>query len=305
MTQNLQSQNILLTGARQTMAAWSKVLESREEIPAIYQAHFERYFAVGAPFPFVVWMPSLNRHTGWTTETLICDTPDALYIFEKHGTQVSALSYSYEDVYSVEDGNILLDAWLMVSGRTQGGEKRVTTLTFNMTSKRHFEGILHKLRGFPQEAGANDLSAQKDKFNSLSDRSFKLMNYGRESLLPGETVQRFVFQPGIKNPFFSIFGMTFYKPASLAHMVVSTDRELILIQETGDDKEMSPARYGGIWQYIPLHCVDSVTVEETAKDRVKLLIRCQPDAVIEKVFDPSNLVELESFSKDLQKLIAQ
>ena len=304
MTQDLKTQNVLLTGARQTMMAWSKVIESREEIPAIYQSHVEKYCGVGQPFPLVIWMPALDRNLGRTTERLICDTPEAVHIFEKNGQQVNSLSYLYKNVYSVEDGNILLDSWLTISGQTQTGENRVTTLYFNTTSKHHFEGILHKLRGFLQEADASSLAAQKDKFNSLSGRSFKFMNYGRESLLPDETVQGFIHQPGIKNPFFTIFGMTFYKPASLAHMAVRTDRELILIQETGDDKEMSPARYGGIWQYIPLHCVDSVTVEDTAEDRVKLLIRCQPDAVIEKVFDHSNLVELENFCKDLQKSIS-
>lgn len=304
MTQDLKTQNVLLTGARQTMMAWSKVIESREEIPLIYQSHFEKYFEVGQPFPLVIWMPALERNLGRTTERLICDTPEAVYIFEKNGKLVNSFSYLYENVYSVEDGNILLDAWLTINGQTQTGEKRVTTLYFNMTSKRHFEGILHKLRGFPQEADATSVAAQKDKFNSLSNQSFKFMNYGRESILPGETLQGFIHQPGIKNPFFTIFGMTFYKPASLAHMVVRTDRELILIQETGDDKEMSPARYGGIWKYIPLHCVDSVTVEDTAEDRVKLLIRCQPDALIEKVFDRSKLPELEHFCMDLQTLIA-
>ena len=304
MTQDLQSQNMLMTGARQTMTAWSKVLESREEIPAVYQELFGKHFAEGAPFPRVIWTPALNRTSGWTTEKLICDTPEVLHIFEKNGKQVSALSYAYEDVYSIEDGNILLDAWLMVSGKTQGGEKRVTTLHFNMTSKRHFEGILHKLRRFPQEVDLDAFAVQKDTFNSLSNRNFKFMNFGRESLMPGETVHGFVFQPGIKNPFFTFFGLTLYKPASLAHMVVSTDRELILIQETGNDKELSPARYGGIWQYIPLRFIDSVTVEETANDRVKLLVRCQPDAMIEKVFDRSNLEELQRFCADLQKLIS-
>ncbi|MBK9780309.1 MAG: hypothetical protein IPP55_09705 [Anaerolineales bacterium] len=249
-------------------------------------------------------MPALERNLGRTTERLICDTPEAVYIFEKNGQQVNSLSYLYENVYGVEDGNILLDAWLTIHGQTQTGETQATTLYFNMTSKRHFEGILHKLRGFTQEADASSVAAQKDKFNSLSDRSFKFMNYGRESLLPGETVQGFIHQPGIKNPFFTIFGMTFYKPASLAHMVVRTDRELILIQETGDDKEMSPARYGGIWQYIPLHCIDSISVEDTAEDRVKLLIRCQPDALIEKIFDRSNLEELETFCMDMQKAVS-
>lgn len=62
MTQDLQTQKVLLTGARQTMMAWSKVIEAREEIPAIYKSHFEKYFGEGQPLPLVIWMPSLDRH---------------------------------------------------------------------------------------------------------------------------------------------------------------------------------------------------------------------------------------------------
>lgn len=92
MTQDLQTQNVPLTGARQTMMAWSKVIEFREEIPAVYQSHFEKYFGEGTTFPLVIWMPSLDRNLGRTTERLICDTPEAVYIFEKNGQQVNSFS---------------------------------------------------------------------------------------------------------------------------------------------------------------------------------------------------------------------
>jgi len=81
-----------------------------------------------------------------------------------------------------------------------------------------------------------------------------------------------------------------------------TDQELILIQDTGNDKDGRATRYGGIWQYIPLRCIDSVSLSEVANDRLTLSIRCQPDRTIEKLFDISNLPELQQLCFELQTL---
>jgi hypothetical protein len=83
---------------------------------------------------------------------------------------------------------------------------------------------------------------------------------------------------------------------------VITDQELILIQDTGTGKDGRASRYGGIWQYIPLRCIDSLSLSEVADDRLTLSIHCQPDRTIEKLFDISSLPELQQFSFELQRL---
>lgn len=302
MSQNLQSQSTVLTAARQTMAAWSKLVESREDIPAVYKTHFDKTFDTEQRFPVVILTPSLDKFPRKTTEKLICDTDDALYIFEKNGNQIETACYPYRDMYGSEIGIILLDSWLTIHGRTSQGEVAVSKIEFNTTSRRYFEPILNKLRPTPTTMDKAHFAAEKDKFNSLSAINFKFMNYGRESLHPGETVIRFLLQSEIRQPLFTIFGKTFHKTLSHTHFTVITDQELILIRDTGNDKDGRAGRYGGIWQYIPLRYIDSVFLSEVADDRLTLSVRCQPDRTIEMLFDISNLPELQQLCSELQSL---
>jgi hypothetical protein len=41
MSENLNGQNTVLNGAKQTMSAWIKVIESYEEVPHVYKSFFE------------------------------------------------------------------------------------------------------------------------------------------------------------------------------------------------------------------------------------------------------------------------
>jgi hypothetical protein len=303
MTQDLKEKSNTMTAARQTMAAWSKLLESREEIPAIYKSHFDQRFGSGEPFPLVIWIPVLEKFTHKTTEKLICDTDDALYIFEKNGNQINATCYPYRDIYGSEIGIVLLDSWLTVHGKTTQGVTGTSKIEFNTTSKRYFEPVLNKLRPASEAADRAHLMAERDKFNSLSTASFKFMNYGRESLVPGETLLRFLLQPEIRQSIFTIFGRTFYKTVSFAHLTVLTDHELILIQDTGNGKDGRAGHYGGIWQYIPLRYIDSISLSQVENDRLTLAIHCQPGRTIETLFEISNLPLLQQFRDQLQRLL--
>lgn len=292
MSKKLKSQSTVLTGARQTMAAWSKLIESREAIPAVYRSHFEKILGGEQRFPLVIWTPSLIRFPRNTTEKLVCSTDDALYIFEKKGRQVDTTCYAYSDVHGSEVGNILLVTWLTVHGQTSAGKPAVSTVEFNTTSRRYFAPILSKLRPFKALAGAQTAD-EKEKFNRLSDVNFKFMNYGRESLLPGETVVWFLLQPEIRQPLFTIFGKTFDTPLSFTNLTVLTDQELILIRDTASWKESRANSHEAIWQFIPLRAIRSVSCADAENGRVTLSIHCRPDRTLQILFDRSNLPELE------------
>ena len=204
-----------MTAARQSMAAWSKLVESREDIPAVYKTHFDKTFDSKQRFPLVIWTPSLERFPRKTTEKLICDTDEALYIFEKNGNQVDSTCYPYREMCGSEIGIILLDSWLTIHGRTSQGETAVSKIEFNTTSKRYFEPILSKLCPASDTMDKAHFTVEKDKFNRLSVINFKFMNYGRERLQTGETVIRFLLQPEIHQPLFTMFGRTFDGPYPL------------------------------------------------------------------------------------------
>lgn len=302
MSQHLQGHTDVLTGARQTMTAWSKVIESREDIPAIYKSYFDKHFDSEAQFPYVIWTPILEKFLRKTTEKLICDTADALHVFEKIGNHIDVKCYPYRDMYGSEVGIVLLDSWLTISGRTSLGEAATSKIEVNTTSMRYFAGILKKVRPVLQGTDEKQFTSEKDKFNALSTVNFKFMNYGRDSLIPGETVLQILLQSEMRQPLLTLFGKTFYKNLSPAHLCILTDHELILIQDNERVKESKISRYGGVWQYIPLYCVESLTLSESDDHGLILSIHCRPGREIEKRFEISSRAELEQFCTQLQRL---
>jgi hypothetical protein len=293
MSRNLNSGNAVLTGAKQTMASWSKVIESYEQVPDIYAGLFETRFANNQQFPYTLLTPSIMKPKGKTTEKLICDAFAAIHILERSGSQVVAKSYPYQDVCMIEMGNILLDSWLIISGVTSTGEADVSTIDFNTASARHFVTFLDKLRPSSPNADKTQLNAEKDKFNYLSPLNFKFMNYGRSSLIGGETVRQIILQPEIREPVWTILGDLFQKVISPAHLVILTDRELILIQDIPRGRKVQKVNYGGLWQYIRLSSIRSVAWTETEDGRLTLSIAVSPDRKIERLFAVSSKLEVE------------
>jgi hypothetical protein len=230
---------------------------------------------------------------GKTTEKLICDAFAAIHILERSGSQVVAKSYPYQDVCMIEMGNILLDSWLIISGVTSTGEADVSTIDFNTASARHFVTFLDKLRPSSPNADKTQLNAEKDKFNYLSPLNFKFMNYGRSSLIGGETVRQIILQPEIREPVWTILGDLFQKVISPAHLVILTDRELILIQDIPRGRKVQKVNYGGLWQYIRLSSIRSVAWTETEDGRLTLSIAVSPDRKIERLFAVSSKLEVE------------
>jgi hypothetical protein len=302
MAHQTHTHDSLLTGARQTMAAWSKVLESREDIPVVFRNSFDRQFHVERQFPHVIFTPSLEKFPRKTTEKLICDTEDVIYIFERNGNQIQETFYSFQDVSLLELGIVLLDSWLTISGKTKQGEPGISKIEFNTTSLRFFTGILTRLRPSSQTMDGAQFAFEKDKFNQLARANFKFMNYGRESLVPGESVLQILLQPEIRQSLFTIFGRTFYKTLSPAHLSILTDKELIFIQDPEHVKESKIARYGGIWKYLSLRGIEAVTISEITENRLLLTIQCQQGTKIEKLFEASNRSQLEQFRSNFQAL---
>ena len=293
MSENLNSESAVLTGAKQTMASWSKVIESYEDVPNLYKSFFETQIADNRQFPHTVLAPTIVKPKGKTTEKLIYDTVNAIHILERSGSQVVTKSYPYQSVCSVEMGNILLYSWLTISGITNTGEASTSTIDFNTSSTRHFATFMDKLRPSPQGANEMQLKVEKEKFDYLLPLNYKFMNFGRSSLIGGETVVQILLQPEIREPVWALLGDMFRRMISPAHLTILTDHELILIQDIEYGDKVLESNYGGIWQYIPLRSIRSVAWSEAENDRLTLSIAVFPDLRIKKIFAVSSRAELE------------
>jgi hypothetical protein len=304
MPQDLNSQLSVLTGARQTMSSWSKVIESYEAVPEVYKNFFKPYAEEGQTFPYAILSPSLEKFLHKTTEKLTCDFGDAIHILERTGGQIVVKSYPYKTIRAVEVGNILLSSWITISGVTSEGVVSSSTIDFNAaTGERHFAVFLNKMRPAPLGADEASLKAEKSKFDTLAELNFKFMNFGRSSLVRGEKVIQIILQLGIRKPAWTLLGWTFYRTVSPAHLSILTDKELILIREDERSKEIKGTRYGGVWQYVPLRSIHSVSLSEPLNDLLTLDITLSPDETLKRIFAISSKPELEQFRDKIEKLI--
>jgi hypothetical protein len=272
------------------MAAWTKVIDSLGDVPPVYKGFFEK--RTGGEFPFTLLAPALVKPKGKTTEKLVCDMDDAIHILERKGSQIVAKSYPYRDVCTVEIGSILLSSRLTVGGVTNTGEADSSTVDFNTSGFRHYEVFMKKLRPSPGEIGEGQFKAEQDKFDYLSALNFKLMNFGRNSLLGGETVRQVILQPEIKKPVWAMLGDLFQKLVTPPHLTVLTSHELILIEDVGRGRKAHESQYGGVWQYIPLRSIQSADWSETGDDCLTLSLTVAPHQTIEKIFSVGTQTEL-------------
>jgi hypothetical protein len=300
MPKNMQSHQDLLTGEKMTREAWTSRIESYADVPEIYRGAFEHLIPGHAPFPYTLLAPSLIKSLGRTTEKLIVDAREAIHLLERNGSQVIEKSYPYQSILMV--GSILLGSWLTISGTDGTGAAANATIDFNTSSLPLYSTFIDKLRPVPSSYDETQLKAEKDKFDYLSASSFKLMNYGRESLVCGERVIQILLQTEIKRPGWAVLGNWLDQTVSPAHLTILTDLELILIEDVTHDRKVSQAKYGGIWQYIPLHSVKTAAWHEMKSGWLAFSITVSSDKVIEKLFESSHRNEIEQLCTALQEI---
>lgn len=303
MSEDLKSEMATLTGARQTMSAWSKVIETYETIPDVYRGFFQAHVQTDRELPYLVLTPPLDKFLRKTTEKLIYEAKAAIQILERTGNQVKLKSYPYQNIRMVEVGNVLLNSWIIIRGVTSEGVASSTTIEYNAASERYLAVFLNKMRPVPLDTDDASFMAEKTKFDYLSELNFKFMNYGRSSLVRGENVIQTILQPEIREPAWTLFGWTFYRIVSLAHLIILTDKELILIRDDERGKEVRGTRYGGVWQYIPLRSILSVSLTEPSDDRLTLVISISSNETLQKIFAVSSQPELEQLRDKIPSLI--
>lgn len=108
MTTDLNNSSTVLTGARQTMASWARVIESYAELPEIYREAFTASLGDSPTFPYVVLapVPTLVRHK--TAEKLLYLTDDTLHVLARTGNELVAQAYPLSTICTFEIGIILL-----------------------------------------------------------------------------------------------------------------------------------------------------------------------------------------------------
>lgn len=282
--------------AELTKSSWAKRIESYADVPDVYKDFFDSFLANGREFPYTVLVPSYEKFIHKTSEKLICDGGCDIFVLEKSGNRFETQCYPLDGIIYVEFRTVLLDASFKICGVTVHGDQAISTLKFNSVTDYLLTPILRWIRLTGVNSTQTVQIRELEKFDDLYQISYKFMNYGRRSLLGGEQVLHIYLQPEIRERILKFMGKTFSKRISPTHMSILTDRELILIHE--EETRSGEERYGGIWNYIPLYKISSLSLSERTDHLLELTIRLIKDISLELLYQ-------DSARKELNKLLGR
>lgn len=291
-----------LNATELTKLSWATHIKSYAEVPDVYKDFFEPILADGSAFPYTVMTPSYERFVHKTTEKLISDFGHSIYILERKGDSFETQCYPVDEISYIEFWPALLASSFTICGRTDQECHTSSTLKFNTVTDYLFIPILKSVRPVPADSKNVDQNTEAKKFNCLADVNFKFMNLARHSLLEDEKVIQFILQPDILKSILTFLKKTYYKTISATHISILTNRELIVIRE--DVTQRKDDRYGGIWDYIPLNKIISLSLNEKA-GLVGLTIQLPEDTSFELLFQASAKEELDQLLTHFKELPTQ
>jgi hypothetical protein len=292
----------LLTGYEQTKLSWARAVESFDQLPEAYQDFIKTLLGDTSTFPYAVRTPTFEGYIWRENEKLIFSLDGKIYVLERTRDKLGSTCYPLEDISYLEVGTILLASWIKISGVANNGVLTSSTLRFNSVTEYLFTPILDKIRP-ASTPGDADQSSERAKFDYLIHLNWKFMNYARRSLVPGEKVIHTVLQPEIRAKLLTLFGRSLSRTISTAHLGILTDRELIMIREEKGGGWDDKTRYGGIWNYVPLDKITSISLTPKNDDLLVLSIHLPQNDHLDSLFSVSNKQQVELFLNRLETLM--
>ncbi len=287
-----------------TRLSWARQVRSYGELPSHFLNHFSRMCSDPSAFPYSVISPTYEGFLRREKEKLIYLQNGSITILEKSRHQSLETTYRLEDLNQIEVGQVLLKAWFRLEGVDSTGQLAHTSLRYNTVTQALFQPFIAHLRCPTTPTEPADLEFERSKFKILQNINFKFMNFGRRSILPGEQVKSFIFQPEIRNSRLKIANRSWLsKSLILAHLIILTESELILVRDDPESQRIHESfHYGGIWNYIPLRQVERTSVVLEQNGLVTLKVHLPAESKIERNFSMSRVEEVKEFSTSVSAM---
>jgi hypothetical protein len=224
---------------------------------------------------------------------------EKLYILEKDKKNILEVCYHFKDIQYIETGRLLLLSWIMINGVCEN-RTISTTIFYDTVVDLFFKHILILIRKNNFKIENNDISPEIMKFEELIYSNYKFMNFARQSIIPGEKVIEYFFQPEIKQIKFKIFNKPFYKILSNTYILILTDRELIFIKDYG----YMNSNYGGIWEFYNLEKIKNVQIDYNSDNYLSNFNICLIlDENVNLNFEAKYKEKIEHFAQKINQTI--
>ena len=279
------SWGIRLNSEERTQRTWAKVIDSYESIPEIYKDFFRPGFSEGQPFPYIVLTPSFETLGYRINEKLVCAFDREIQILERNRKELVVQCYPLEGISYVEVSSMLLDSRIRINGMARDGNLTSSIVRFSTATDYVLAPVLKRIRLYKVESKEAVQKRELEKFDPWLGLNFKFMNFARNSLLGGEKVLCTILQPEVNKGIFTFLGRTYYRTISPTHACILTDRELILIREEALEKRHD--KYGGIWDYIPVSKIASLSMDRKNGNLLVLTIHLDRNECFKCLFQAS------------------
>jgi len=278
----------------QTRRSWARAVKSYDSVPENYKGFFDA-LPPGErnPFPYTVITPTFRGFIKPENEKLICNPGGRIYVLERIGNKLTSTCYPLEDIFYVEAGKILLYSWITIHGVDSNGVPTSSTIKSSLVTDYLITPVVESIRPATILAKDTDLGTEIAHFDCLGRLNFKFMSYAKKSIRSGEKVIQTILQPEIRAEVLKLFDKTFSRSISTAHLIILTDSELIIIRDDESQSWLKGSRHGGIWSYIPLNKVTSVSLTGKDNDLLVLSILLSEKQHLDSLFQVSMKGELE------------
>jgi hypothetical protein len=286
-----------MTAFKQTSQSWASLIESYANVPEVFKPFFAPLQNAGREMPYTVMTPSYAGYVQQAPQKLTCALDDEIYILEKEKGTYKTLCFPLNGIHLIEFNSVLLDSVLIIKGITNYGSRASTLLRFNTVSDPLYKPFIDRIRKSYLKNNGLD---ETETFDELHKTSFKLANYARLSLLPGEKVVQVVLQPELRKNLLRFLTPSFYRTIYPSHVYLLTDSEFILIRET--NLQTRQDTYGGIWDYIPLSKIKQMTIFERGDGLSGLSVQLIHGISLDTLFEPALRSQIEQLVEKFKEL---
>jgi hypothetical protein len=296
-----------MTAEEITRLSWAKLVRDLHEVPLVFRDQVESIANQMGQFPYIVVTPTYYGFLKRENLKLILFQEEKIGVLESSNNRVEATRYNIQDIHMIEVGDILLNGWLSIHGLDENGDLAIRKLSFNAVTYYLFQPFIDSFR-CPSSYGVHsDLKPHLEKFHVLKQISFKYMNFAKRSLVPGNLLEQFIFQPEIRHPIIRM-GRTqlFYRVLCYSHLLILTDQELIWIRDDVRRQNISSdTRYGGIWTFIPRRHITDLGISPGENGFSHLWLQLSPGDRLEIPIENEKIPEIETLTtriKNPQKI---
>jgi hypothetical protein len=245
------------TSSTETMRTWVRPLNSYADIPPEFRAAFPKY---KGPFPYTLFIPE-DKYTLFLrrNKKILTIYKGQIVLLEAGRNTIEKFSSPFAEVLSLERGKILLYSWLTI--QTLSG---AISIKFNTANEELFDPMVAEIRQgmaslHADEVTSPDSEQEAAKFDYLSKVDYQYMNYGRNSLRPGDTVVGILHQPERCVQQYTLFNKILFRRYTTSHLTILTQQELILIKQSKKIKTAKETLYGGVFTYIPRNRIQDIS----------------------------------------------